>query len=236
MISVVIPAFNEAGNIPRFEGELITILHSLDEEHEILVVDDGSSDDTSTKVRDLMKKYLFVRLCEHDRNRGLGCAIRTGIDNARGDLLIALDADFTFHPREISKLVERFRMGDVDCVIGSHFSPEGRVRDVHNHRVLLSRVVNILYSILLGGGIKSTSSIFRLYKTDQLREMHLSSEGFDINAEILFNLINSNRKVVEVPVTLATRAYGKSKLNVLKEIKNHLILLGKILLWRFKAC
>ncbi len=232
MLTVSIACYNEAENIQRFEKELLPVLKSLRMPFEVLLIDDGSKDNTLEVAEKLAKKHKEFRVIKHPRNLGLGAGIKTGIREAKGNLLILLDADLTFHPNQIPLLFERFNKGDVDCVIGSHFQEGGKLEKVPLYRIILSKGVNICYNILLGKRIKAISSIFRLYKTGQLKEMKLESNGFDLNAEILVKLIRNQKKVAEVPVTLTTRIYGVSKLNNFKEAKNHIKLLTKILWWK----
>ena len=235
MITVAIPAYNEEENIKRIEPELLPVLEKLKLAYEVIIIDDGSDDKTAEYAFNLTKKYEQIRLVKHSKNMGLGAAIKTAIGNAWGEVFIPLDSDFTFHPREMPKLVTRFNEGDVDCVIGSHFGKSGKTENIPFHRLFLSKTVNILYSFLLGKKLSSISSIFRLYKTHQLKELNLVSNDFDINAEILFHLIKRERKIVEVPVTLSTRICGESKLDNKREIRNHLRLFKKILLWRVRT-
>ena len=230
-LTVVIPACNEEQNIRRIEKELIPVLKGVGMRYEILVIDDGSTDGTADEVRKLQKKYRYVRMVQHPRNMGLGAGTRTGVKSAKGTLIIFLDADFTFHPREIPKLITKYNSGDYDCVIGTHFGKGGRTK-VLWYRKFLSKSVNTLYSTLLGRNITAMSSIFRLYRRDALKGISMKSRGFDICAEILFDMIKKGRNVIEVPVTLTTRIYGESKLSNTKEIKNHIKLLAKIAKWR----
>ena len=228
MLTVFLPAYNEEANVKRIERELLPVIKKLRYKTEVLVVDDGSTDGTVQVVSRLLKKHKNIRLVRHPKNMGLGCAVRTGIRHARGELFVALDSDFTFHPRYIPRLIERFERGDVDCVAGYYDT----AKDVEFHRKLLSRGVNFLYSILLTNKVRSFSPIFKLYKTRQLRELGLHSKDYNINAEIIFGLIKKKRRIAEVPVGLTKRRYGVSKLDNMREMKNHLVLLSKIFLWR----
>ena len=232
-LTVAIPACNEEQNIRRIPGELMPVLKRIGMPYEVLIIDDGSKDGTALEARKLMKKFRTVRLVQHPRNLGLGAGTRTGVKNTRGTLLVFLDADFTFHPREIPKLLAKYRSGDYDCVIGSQFGKGGRTK-MQAHRKFLSRSVNMLYRIMLGKKITTMSSIFRLYRKSALEGISMKSHGFDVCAEILFDMIKKGRRVVEVPVTLTTRIYGESKISNTREIKNHLKLLFKIAFWRFK--
>lgn len=231
MLTISIACYNEAENIKRFEKELLPVLNGLKMPYEVLLIDDGSKDSTLEEANKLAKKHKEIRVIKHPRNLGLGAGIKTGIKEAKGDLFIPLDGDLTFHPDQIPLLMERFNKGNVDCVIGSHFGKGGKLEKVPFYRIVLSKGVNILYTILLGKRISSISSIFRLYRTGQLKELKLESDGFDISAEILVKLLRKKKKIVEVPVTLTTRIYGVSKLNNFKEAKNHIKLLSRILWW-----
>lgn len=230
-LTVVIPACNEEQNIKRIDKELMPVLTRIGMPYDILIIDDGSKDGTVAEVRRLQKKYKPIRLVRHPRNLGLGAGTRTGIKNAKGTLIVFLDADFTFHPKEIPKLLAKYRSGNYDCVIGSQFGKGGKTR-MQAHRKFLSKSVNVLYRHMLGQDITTMSSIFRLYKKSALKGISMKSHGFDICAEILFDMIKKNRRVVEVPVTLTTRIYGESKISNTREIKNHLKLLSKVAKWR----
>lgn len=231
LLTVAIPACNEEENIKRIEKELIPVMKSIRMPYEILIIDDGSKDKTAEEARKLIKKYKTVRLIQHGKNLGLGAGTRTGIKNAKGTILIFLDADFTFHPREIPKLVEKYMSGDYDCIIGTQFGKGGKTK-MQAHRKFLSKSVNTLYKFMLGKNITTMSSIFRLYRKSALKRISMKSNNFDICAEILFDMIKKNKRIEEVPVTLTTRIYGESKISNTREIKNHLKLLSKIAKWR----
>jgi glycosyltransferase involved in cell wall biosynthesis len=231
-LSIILPAYNEEENLCRVDAELMPTLNSIGLDYEIIVVDDGSTDNTIEIAEKLASRNKRIFVARHEQNMGLGAAIQTGIKKATGDLLITLDSDFTFHPKQIPALLERFKMGDADCVIGSP-SLFASKEMIPFYRVFLSKSVNSIYAIILGKKLTAISPIFRLYKTQQLKELELSSYGFDINAEILFKLLKKNRSVVEIPASLTVRIHGKSKLNNAKEIRNHLRLIRKIVMWRF---
>ncbi len=230
MISFIFPAYNEAENLRRFPAEVIPIFDRLHEPYEIVVVDDGSVDDTAAAARSLGGA---VRLVQHDRNRGLGAAIRTGIKEAKGDLLITMDTDLTFAPSLASALLERFRRGDVDAVSGSP-KLAGYGKDIPSYRVLVGLVSTLVYSILLGRKITAVSPIFRLYRRSDLVDLPLMSTGFDINAEILFHLIQRGKRVAEVPAMLTQRVHGESKLDYPKEMRRHLRLVWRMMKMRLR--
>jgi dolichol-phosphate mannosyltransferase len=225
MISFIFPAFNEAENLARFPAEVFPVFDALGESYEIVVVDDGSSDATADVARGLGDR---VRLVSHDQNRGLGAAVRTGIREARGELVITMDTDLTFAPSLVPKLLERFRRGDVDVVSGSP-KLAGYDEKIPFYRVLVSYVASLVYAVVMGKWMRDVSPIFRLYRREQLITLPLRTNRFEINAEILFYLIRDGRRIVEIPAPLTQRIHGESNLDYKKEIVRHLRLVGRMI-------
>jgi len=233
-ISIVIPCFNEEGNVKDFRKELFPYIKDYD--YEVLFVDDGSIDNTYNELLKLKnsKKDSKIKIVRHKKNLGLGSAIKTGIKSCTGDVIITLDADMTFHPKYIKDLVNKYIETRADCVIGSY--QLGQLsKNIPLYRKILSKGVNKLYNLVLGKKITSVSPMFRLYKTSDVKNMHIESKDFNVNAEILFNLIKNNKSILEVPVTLGIRKKGVSKINNFREIINHSKLLIIIGFWRLKT-
>jgi dolichol-phosphate mannosyltransferase len=228
-LTVVIPCYNEEDNVRRFAIELFDPILRLVPNSEFLFIDDGSTDDTAARITDLCRTRKEGKLIRHPKNLGLGMAVRTGIEAASGDAVLTLDADLTFHPGEFQKLLNAYSDG-VDAVLGSPYL--GAMEHVPLVRRLLSHGVNLAYRILLGRKITSTSSLFRLYRASAIKTLTLENRSFDINAEIVFKLIQSGANLVEVPVTLLTRTSGVSKISTAREIRNHLTLLVRVFCWR----
>jgi len=231
MISFIFPAYNEAENLRRFPSEVFSIFDRLGEAYEIVIVDDGSTDDTAEAARSLGER---ARLVQHDRNQGLGAAVRTGIGSAKGDLVITMDSDLTFAPSDVPKLLERYRKGDVDVVSGSP-KLAGYGKEIPSYRILIGKISTLIYSIVFGRWLTAVSPIFRLYQKKDLDELHLQATGFDINSEILFQLIQNGKRVAEIPTTLTQRIHGESKLDYKKEMKRHLRLVWRMIKMRLRG-
>jgi hypothetical protein len=232
MISIIFPLYNERDNVVYYKNDLFPIIDNIGnrigESFEYIFVDDGSRDDTVERLTEITKGRLNVKLLRHERNRGMGNAIKTGLAASNGDLIITMDADLTFRPVDVERLIEKYQKTRADCISGSPYLERGLMAEVTPFRLLMSQTVNFLYRVLLNSQITCVSPIFRLYKRSVLNEMEITSSNFEINAEIISKLIISGKKVVEVPVPLLKRKYGESKINIKKEIKNYLLLLYKI--------
>lgn len=228
MISIVFPAYNEGESLRRFPSEVLPVLNALNQECEVVIVDDGSKDDTAEVARGLGRPF---RLVKHEKNKGLGAAIRTGFAASKGDLIITMDSDLTFAPTLIPTLLERFQRGDCDAVSGSP-KLAGFSKNIPGYRIFISKAASIVYSVLLGQTITAVSPILRLYKKSDIDALRLTATGFDINAEILFSLVQQGKAVVEVAAPLTQRIHGESKLDYRREMKHHLRLMKRMLIWR----
>lgn len=232
-LSIVVPLLDEEENLARYEAELFPGIDRLGLAWELVAVDDGSRDGSRALAARLAAARGGAPVVVHESNRGLGAAVRSGIAAARGELVVTLDADLTFHPRDVGRLLERYRRGDVDLVLGAPAA--AGFAGVAWHRAALSQLANRLYQLALGRRLTAVTPIFRLYRAALLRDLELESNGFAINAEILAKLLLRGARVAEVPTPLTTRVHGVSKLNSRAEIMNHLRLIARIVGWRRKG-
>ena len=232
MISLIVPIYNEEDMLNTYTKDFFPVIDDLkgplNEIFEILLVDDKSRDSSWDIISGFTKKRSDVIGVRHEKNRGMGGAIKTGIEKSHGSLLIILDADLTFRPEDIRILVEEYHKSPVECISGSPYLCPGLMDDVQPWRMFLSRCVNILYRLLLGAQVTSVSPIFRLYKREVFKDITVLSENFEINAEILSKMIFKGMKIREVPVALHKRQFGLSKAQLGKSIQNHIRILFKI--------
>lgn len=230
MISFIFPAYNEAENLKRFPVEVFPVFDGLGEPYEVIIVDDGSRDGTSDIARTLGDR---VRVVRHDQNQGLGAAIRTGIANAKGELVVTMDTDLTFAPGLVRDLLTRYRQGGVDVVCGSP-KLAGYGSDIPSYRLFISGVAGVLYRVVFGAPVTAVTPIFRLYRREDLLNLPLQSTGFDINAEILFFLLRNGKVVADIPTPLTQRVHGESKLRYRREMIRHARLLARFLFLRVR--
>jgi dolichol-phosphate mannosyltransferase len=203
---VVIPTFNEAQSI----GEVLTALKPLD--CDVLVIDDGSPDGTADIVR-----MHGVEVIEREGKQGLGSAYRTGFSIAtqRGyTYIIQMDADGSHQIKDLQKMMEW--IGSADLLIGSRYVRDGGVDNWSKFRESLSKTANLYSTILLSLGIKDSTSGFRIYTSELLRKMEIStirSEGYCFQIEMTRRAIARGGSVAEIPITFIERTHGKSKMS-----------------------
>lgn len=232
LLSLVVPCFNERGNVLRFQKELFPELARLGVSYEVVAVDDGSTDRTGAALQDLARGIDVLVVKSHPDNRGLGAALRTGFAAAKGDFIATLDADLTFAPAQLKDLLDAQKKTGADLVGGSPFLPGGRFDGVPLARRVPSALVNAFYRGLFSRSLTAYTPIFRLYRAATLRYFPLTSEGFEINAEIAVRFVKAKRTVAEVPAALSVRREGVSKLQALGELGRHAGLIARALfLW-----
>lgn len=189
-ISVVIPAYNEAKRIGKVLSKIPEFVD------EVIVVDDGSGDNTSEVAKNHGAKVIRL-----EENQGKGAAMREGIKNVSGDIVVFMDADGQHNPEELEKLVYPILKGEADFVIGS------RLIKAQGKRPLIRKISNFLSTGLiklkLGIDVRDTQSGFRAIKREFLPE--IESKRYEVETEILIKAVKKGARVKEVPVE---RIYG----------------------------
>lgn len=206
-ISLVIPTFNEAATIEQAVQEADAALGSLFGDFEVLVVDDGSTDDTTAILAHLQLEYAHLRLLHHPVNRGYGAALRTGFAAARFPLVAFTDADCQFDLHDLGPMAKR--AADVPIVAGYRVNRQDTPR-----RRFLSRGYNRLSRALLGTRVRDCDCALKVFRRDVLADLLPESSGFFVNTEMLARARRLGLAVVEVPVTHRPRAGGASKVSL----------------------
>jgi glycosyltransferase involved in cell wall biosynthesis len=231
-LSVIYPCFNEEGNIYRIPRELVPELDKLGMEYEILLIDDGSSDNTAAFAEGLNLPRL--KIIKHEQNKGVGEAMKSGFRNARYNLILTMDADFSFRAELIPLLVNRYKQGDVDVVTGSP-KLANHHEELTFFRWFVSKAARLVYMALFGKPVTSVNQMFRLYGAEDVKNLQIDARGFDVFAEILFKLmVLKNKRSAEVPAPMVVREHGVSKLVYRLEMLRHLKLIMKILKWQLQ--
>lgn len=206
-LSLVIPAYNEAATVEQAVQEADAALGALFAEYEILLVDDGSTDDMTEIAAHLAWEFTRLRLIRHRENRGYGAALRTGFAAARFGLVAFTDADCQFDLRDLGPMADR--AVDVPIVAGFRSDRQDPWR-----RRFLSWGYNRLARTLLGTGVRDCDCALKVYCRRVLAELLPASRGFFVNTEMLTRARKLGYTVEEVSVTHRPRAGGDSKVSL----------------------
>jgi dolichyl-phosphate beta-glucosyltransferase len=204
VLSIVIPAYNEAGRIGAYLGEIIRYLSNKSEPFEILVVDDGSLDGTGEVVRRARGDCPQLFLLSYLPNRGKGHAVRVGMLAARGEVRLFTDADGSTPIQEIEKLRERMAQTGCEVAIGSRALPDPtRKRIFAAHRWAMGQVFRFLRQVLLPIPVADSQCGFKLFTASAARTLFGAArlDGWAFDAEVLFRAHRRGMRIEEVPVS-----------------------------------
>lgn len=224
-ISFVIPAFNEQGNIKKITENAYNFLSNNFSNFEIIIVDDGSLDNTQALCHELMEKLKDkLVVLRHEKNRGYGAALRTGLSSAKYDLVFYTDADNQFDITEINEFMGYIH--DYDLVIGYRKNR----KDIFL-RKFSSFVFNRLIYLLFKIDVNDIDCSFKLFRKDSLKLLSIDTDEFLADTELLVKANQKNLKIKELPVTHLPRLSGKSTVkmrHVFSTIRDIIFLLRKL--------
>lgn len=203
-LSIVLPAHNEQENIEGAIAEATVAAERLVAGHEVVVVDDGSTDSTAARVRRMAEADPRIRLVEHERNRGYGEALRSGFLASRLDFIFFTDADLQFDMSELELLLPY--AGTVDVVAGYRINR----RDTLTRRIN-ARAWNWLVRVLFYVPVRDIDCAFKLFERRVLGEVDIESVGAMVNTELMVKLGRSGASVVEVGVHHRPRRAGEAR-------------------------
>jgi dolichol-phosphate mannosyltransferase len=239
MIFVLLPAYNEGKGIAAVLSTLREMFRSFPESYRVVVVNDGSVDDTETKVR-AFAQHLDLKLISFEKNRGVGEVFTAGFRyvcaesvNPENDVCVVLDADGTQDPRVLFDLLKKVRAGD-DLVIASRFRKPGKMVGCPPLRYFYSVAVSWIMRVLVGlPNVRDYSMFFRAYRVSLLKrgfaeygDALLVGKGFASVAVCLIKLGNLTNRISEVPLVLRyDLKQGKSGLKIMRTIRGYFELL-----------
>jgi dolichol-phosphate mannosyltransferase len=205
-LSVIIPVYNEQATL----AEIIARVRATGLVYEIIVVDDGSTDASPVVLSRLQKSgQPELQIFRHERNRGKGAAMRTGLEAVTGDLVLVQDADLEYDPADYVALLQPFANPAVQVVYGSRNlrrNPKSSFAFYWGGR-LLSWVANGLY----GSHITDEATGYKIIQTDLLREIGLETDGFEFCPEVTAKLLQRKVNIHEVPITYDPRSWDEGK-------------------------
>jgi glycosyltransferase involved in cell wall biosynthesis len=204
-LSVFFPAYNDSGTIASL---VITALQSaakLTPDHEVIVVNDGSSDATQRILEELARVYPKFRIVTHEVNRGYGGALRSGFASASKDVVFYTDGDAQYDPSEMELLWEAMTPG-VDLVNGYKIS-----RSDPLHRIFIGRLYHHIVKIMFGLGVRDVDCDFRMMRRSVFDRVRLEKDSGVICLEMMKKIQDAGFRIVEVPVHHYHRAYGRSQ-------------------------
>jgi glycosyltransferase involved in cell wall biosynthesis len=216
-ITILIPAYNEAHSIK----EVIRRVKALDlgYDYEILVIDDGSTDQTS----EIVKKIDDVRLIAHEVNKGKGAALKTGFEAANGDIIVIQDADMEYLPKEIPKLIAPLIEGTADVVYGSRF--KGTLYGMTFAHSLGNLGLTLTTSLLFGTKVTDMMTGYKVFQKSVLKNINIKADRFEVEPDITGRILQTGYRLIELPIEYHKRKKGKAKISKLDGVRSLIWLL-----------
>ena len=204
-LTVFFPAYNDSGTIASLVIAAVQTARRLTPDYEVVVINDGSVDETAAVVDELASLYTQVRVVHHQKNRGYGGALRSGFASATKEVIFYTDGDAQYDPREMTSLWERFG-DDVDLVNGYKIS-----RSDPLHRIVIGRLYHHTVKRMFGLKVRDVDCDFRMMRRAIFDRVTLEKSSGVICLEMMTKIQQAGFRIAEVPVHHYHRAYGKSQ-------------------------
>ncbi len=204
-LSVIIPCYNEKATIE----EIIKRVRKVGLHHEIIVVDDGSTDGTR-EILQAMPPADDLRIIFHQENQGKGAAVRTGFAAATGDVFLIQDADLEYDPRDYPALLRPIEEGITKVVYGSRFLGGPR-KSMFFWNMVANRILTLVTNILYDSILSDMETCYKVFKAEVVRDIPLRSRRFDFEPEITAKVLKRGYRIYEVPISYNGREWYEGK-------------------------
>ncbi len=217
LLSVLVPLYNEEEFVAPILERVLEAPLPDGMEREILVVDDGSTDGSAEIVTAMAAEHPEIRLWRQERNRGKGAAIRTAIEQARGDWCIIQDSDLEYDPREYASVLRPLLEGKADAVYGSRFMIVGERRVLYFWHSVANRLLTELCNLVADLNLTDMETCYKAFRTSFLKSIPIRSDRFGIEPELTIKTARRQVRIYETPISYHGRTYEEGKKIGLKD-------------------
>ncbi|MFA5256577.1 MAG: glycosyltransferase family 2 protein [Opitutales bacterium] len=207
-ISVIIPCYNEKATIVTIVDKVKASGVNL---HEVVIVDDGSTDGTRDILRDKLENDPLCKVIYHQKNRGKGGALSTGFKSASGDIVIIQDADLEYDPAEYPKLLKPILDGRADVVFGSRFSGGQAHRVVYFWHMMGNKLLTLTSNIFTNINLTDMETCYKVFRKEVLDKIEIEEERFGFEPEITAKISKLRCRIYEVGISYSGRTYEEGK-------------------------
>ncbi len=219
-LSIIIPVYNEERTINELLNTVKSIHLPKNLEKEIIVVDDGSTDNTEKALSKFKLPFgdpnSKLKILKHEKNKGKGAAVRTGISHAVGELIVIQDADLEYNPANYSILLEPILQKKAEVVYGTRLVDYplqfwGKGKTVLPFHLIANKFLTFLTNVLYGSHLTDMETGYKLFRTNTLKKISITANGFEFEPEVTLKLLKLKIPIVEVPIKVTPRTYKEGK-------------------------
>jgi len=210
-LSVIIPCYNEEDHIAIIIEKVMSVNLNDHLEKELIIINDGSEDNTAAKLKELSIKYP-LKIIEHEKNMGKGAAVRTGLAKISGDIVIIQDADLEYEPDDYNKLLQPILDNNAEVVYGSRFKgvvPKRKLVFLHTTG---NKFLTWLSNLFTGLQLTDMETCYKVLRSDVVNQVHIKEDRFGFEPELTAKISKiKNIRIVEVPIAYHARTYATGK-------------------------
>ncbi len=206
-ISIIIPCFNEINTIEKIIDKIIQ--QNL-EDHEIIIIDDYSTDGTRKILEDKIQEKV-TKIIYNEKNFGKGFSIKTGINIASGDIILIQDADLEYDPSDYKKLLKPFKEGFADVVYGSRFIGSDEKRVMYFWHMVGNKILTLLSNMFTNLNLTDMEVCYKVFKADVIKKINLEENRFGFEPEITAKISKKKLRIYEIGVKYFGRTYSEGK-------------------------
>lgn len=213
-LSIIIPAYNEAKTIHLILNKVKTVKLLNDLKKEIIIVNDYSTDETSSVIKNYIHQNadLDISFFEHDKNKGKGAALHTGINNANGELIVIQDADLEYDPNEYNVLLAPILNGHADVVYGSRFMGSNPHRILFFWHSIGNKFLTFLSNMMTNLNLTDMETCYKMFKSEIIRPIKLKEKRFGFEPEVTAKISKINNiRIYEVGISYYGRTFEEGK-------------------------
>lgn len=206
-LSIIIPAYNEKDNLLKILDKVKKVKISL--EKEIIIVDDFSTDGTREIIRSIKDKK--IKKIFHEKNLGKGAAVKNGIKNSTGDIVIIQDADLEYEPKDYPKLVELIVNKRAKVVYGSRVLGKDKIKYSHYSFMLGGKLVTFITNVLFFSNLTDEPTCYKVFSSDVIKNIKINGNRFEWEPEVTAKVLKQGIKIHEVPINYYPRTMEQGK-------------------------